>query len=340
MRFRCSKLNAWNTFCWKKRQENQQSGATGKDVLQELVKDYRTEYQELADDKKAKLLLEYSRHKEMKALGIQISTKSKITDVTHTLKAVENELNNLRSHTRTEAMLYAMRRSTDLPLHGVSFATEGVDDFTSSVMNLDSQDLVSKMEGFAVQGMKVIIEGWPTNIPFTNLSQVSSTLPYLEMLLWKWRSTAIKWRQLDDEEFQELLKERNEKLENGEAWPSDGSGELNQCKKTYKSIETVDTDDEEADSTEDTPVTNINANTETSTNANINTDTSVNSNAKPSTFPSITNPGAFHDVDNGASNFDPTAFNFNPSALNFDPTTFNFDLTAFNFGLALGPQQF
>jgi hypothetical protein len=34
------------------------------------------------------------------------------------------------------------------------FATEGVRDFMGSVIGIDSQEFVSKMEGFAVQGMK------------------------------------------------------------------------------------------------------------------------------------------------------------------------------------------
>jgi hypothetical protein len=67
-------------------------GATGKDVLQELVKDHRAEYQDLTLDEKAELLLEYGEHKETQATGIRISTKSKVNDVTQTLKAVENEV--------------------------------------------------------------------------------------------------------------------------------------------------------------------------------------------------------------------------------------------------------
>jgi hypothetical protein len=51
-------------------------------------------------------------------------------------------------------MLYATRGSTDLPLRGIVFTTEGVEEFMPSVMNIDNQDLISKMEGFAVQGMK------------------------------------------------------------------------------------------------------------------------------------------------------------------------------------------
>ncbi|KAG2033051.1 hypothetical protein BDR03DRAFT_985299 [Suillus americanus] len=74
MRFKRSKLNAWNSFCWKKRQDSKDN-----------------EYQELTDDKKDEILLEYSKHKKTQTTGIQISTKSKIKDVTLTLKAVKNE---------------------------------------------------------------------------------------------------------------------------------------------------------------------------------------------------------------------------------------------------------
>ncbi|KIK31768.1 hypothetical protein CY34DRAFT_19590, partial [Suillus luteus UH-Slu-Lm8-n1] len=57
MKFKRTKLNTWNAFCWKKRQENNENGATGKDMLQELVKDHRVEYQALTEDEKAELLL-------------------------------------------------------------------------------------------------------------------------------------------------------------------------------------------------------------------------------------------------------------------------------------------
>jgi hypothetical protein len=60
----------------------------------------------------------------------------------------------LKGRTGVETILYTTRGSTDLPLRGIAFATEGVEEFMSSVMNIDNQDLVSKMEGFAIQGMK------------------------------------------------------------------------------------------------------------------------------------------------------------------------------------------
>lgn len=169
----------------------------------------------------------------------------------------------------------------------------------NSVMGIDNQDLVSKMEGFAVQGMKglnvhyyflptdllhlgaatnhkqqvseirskirdiintklrqfflvfckvfdscalielvtgdpnarmqwthyfrnvvqryqVAIEGWPDNIPFANLSQVSSARPDLEMLYSKWESKQIKWKVLTDEEFEELYSKRQGQIDRGE----------------------------------------------------------------------------------------------------------------------------
>lgn len=49
--------------------------------------------------------------------------------------------------------MYMTRGTTDLPLHGVTFVTEGMQEFMESVMGIDNQDLVSKLEGFAIQGM-------------------------------------------------------------------------------------------------------------------------------------------------------------------------------------------
>ena len=51
-------------------------------------------------------------------------------------------------------ILYMVCGSTDLPMHGIAFTTEGIDNFMASAMNINDQDLIGKMEGFAVQGMK------------------------------------------------------------------------------------------------------------------------------------------------------------------------------------------
>jgi len=50
--------------------------------------------------------------------------------------------------------MYATRGTTDLPLQGIAFTTDGVKDFMGMVMGVDTNDFVSKMEGFAVQGIK------------------------------------------------------------------------------------------------------------------------------------------------------------------------------------------
>jgi hypothetical protein len=65
---------------------------TGKDVLQEIVKDHREEYQDLTEEEKTQILLEYGEYKEMKTTGVRISTKSKIIDITSTLKADKSEV--------------------------------------------------------------------------------------------------------------------------------------------------------------------------------------------------------------------------------------------------------
>ncbi|KAG1797720.1 uncharacterized protein HD556DRAFT_1232984, partial [Suillus plorans] len=67
-----------------------------------------------------------------------------------------------------------------------------------------------------VQRYQVVMEGWPKKIPFMNLSQSSSALADLEMLWCKWDANKIYWRALSDEEFAELHKECEDKLESGE----------------------------------------------------------------------------------------------------------------------------
>ncbi|KAG2108476.1 uncharacterized protein F5147DRAFT_773676 [Suillus discolor] len=135
LRLRCSKLNAWNAFCWKKNQETENRNQ-GQGALESLIHKHWNEYLRPLKDEQDNILAEYADWKTTKVTGLCVSTKSKINDITQTLKAVKNELNSLNCHT------------------GVAFATEGVQHFMGSVMGIDNQDLVSKMEGFAVQGMK------------------------------------------------------------------------------------------------------------------------------------------------------------------------------------------
>ncbi|KAG1735370.1 hypothetical protein EDD22DRAFT_787722, partial [Suillus occidentalis] len=308
-----SKVSAWNSFLWKKGQDgNKENYGRGKDVLEGIVKDFKDEYNSLTEEEKANLVEEYKEYKATKTTGQRISTKLKINDVTNTLKAVESELNNLRSRTGAETIMYVVRGTTDLPLRGSQFATEGVQSFMESAMGIDNQDLVSKLEGFAIQGMtgaaknhqqrvaevravirseinktlqtvakdpdakmqwaqywrnvvkrySVIIEGWPEQIPFANLSTVSNSLPELEMLLRKWRSGAIYWKRLTPEELERMDEERDKGIEDGaivekrrRARSDKGKkrrrdadaddAPQRQRKKVYKSTEMVSSDDEE-----------------------------------------------------------------------------------------------
>ena len=47
--------------------------------------------------------------------------------------------------------------STDVLLCGFAFVTKGINKFMEEVMNIDKQDLISKMEGFAIQGIKGLL---------------------------------------------------------------------------------------------------------------------------------------------------------------------------------------
>ncbi|EGO01357.1 hypothetical protein SERLA73DRAFT_72302 [Serpula lacrymans var. lacrymans S7.3] len=265
----CSKrkANSWNAFCWKKSQEcSGENKGVGPKALQNILHAHTAEYHSLSDDEKKQLLVEYSAHLETKKTGFCMTTKSRINDVTETLKIIENELESLRCRTGIEVMLYVVRGSTDLPLRGVTFSTEGIETFMRTCMGINNQDLLSKMEGFAIQGIagaaknhqqhvaevratiraeinmslraisgdqkakmqwtqywrniiqryQVKIEGWPENIPFGNLSRISSALPDLEMLLRKWQSGATYWKNLTDEEFKELSVEHDHQIESGD----------------------------------------------------------------------------------------------------------------------------
>ncbi|KAG1768106.1 hypothetical protein EV702DRAFT_1050123 [Suillus placidus] len=304
LRYKRTKSSPWNAFCWKKHQqardENSQE-SSGKAVLQDLLHNYGDEYRELSQDKKDRLIQEYDENREHKTKGVRTSSKSKINDVTQTLKAIENEV------------LFSLFKFS----RGIIFATEGVDDFMESTMNIDNQDLVSKMEGYAIQGMRgaaknhqdrcsklrsairhiinqklqaitgnpkatmqwadywcnivqrynIICEGWPSTVPFKNLSEASSALPELKMLLDKWQSGSIEWRHLEEAEYEQLLQERLEKIESGEiiertcrqrsdkgkkrARTSDDPSTRHR-KKVYKSTAIVDSD-EEHDSTPRAP---------------------------------------------------------------------------------------
>jgi hypothetical protein len=64
-----------------------------------------------------------------------------------------------------------------------------------------------------VKKFRVIIRGWPDDIPFANLSDISSALPILGALLRKWQQGTIFWESISDEEFGKLDKQRDIDIE-------------------------------------------------------------------------------------------------------------------------------
>ena len=68
------------------------TAAHGKSALPNLAKENRKGYHELLAEDKQNLVEEFRDFRVSKAVGICVKTKSKISDVTHTLAAIENEV--------------------------------------------------------------------------------------------------------------------------------------------------------------------------------------------------------------------------------------------------------
>jgi hypothetical protein len=67
-----------------------------------------------------------------------------------------------------------------------------------------------------VQRHRVMIEGWPENIPFRNLSDGCSSLTDLETLRRKWCSGSIYWKQITEHELDGMDRDRDARIERGE----------------------------------------------------------------------------------------------------------------------------
>jgi hypothetical protein len=67
-----------------------------------------------------------------------------------------------------------------------------------------------------VRRYKVEITGWPSDIPFKDLSEGSRSLSDLESLLRKWKNGTVHWKKLTDEEYTRRENDRDERIERGE----------------------------------------------------------------------------------------------------------------------------
>ena len=92
-----------------------------------------------------------------------------------------------------------------------------------------------------VQRYKVVIEGWPGNVPFRNLSDATSSLPDLEGLLQRWRNGKAYWKAITDRELRDLDVDREAQIENGDLnvppprWRRSDAGKKRQQKGTDNS---------------------------------------------------------------------------------------------------------
>ena len=67
-----------------------------------------------------------------------------------------------------------------------------------------------------VRPYKVKLEGWPSDIPFGNLSDVATSLPTLEKLSRLLKKGQLHWKALTDAELDELEDKRNGQIEAGQ----------------------------------------------------------------------------------------------------------------------------
>jgi hypothetical protein len=149
-------------------------GRRGREALAALVgKEDVKEYNSLSEEARAKMVQEFEEHKATEQKAARTSNKSRVNDITHTVRMIEHDVSisqdgglrvawltvflqllNLRSRTAIEALLFVTRGTTDLGLQGVSFATEGVERFLLDVQKVDPQDFMGRLEGYAIQGLK------------------------------------------------------------------------------------------------------------------------------------------------------------------------------------------
>jgi hypothetical protein len=66
-----------------------------------------------------------------------------------------------------------------------------------------------------VKQYSVVIEGWPAEIEFANLSKSSSSMDNLEKLLCKWKQGTTYWKKLTHAELEKLEEECDAQIEDG-----------------------------------------------------------------------------------------------------------------------------
>ena len=113
-RGRHSKNSYWNAFLWKKGQDHKNdeskpfcllskmlnpipqaidaSPSRGNGYLPHASRESSGEYEALTKDEKELILAEFEEYKASKETGYRVSTKSRLNDCTHTVRAITNEV--------------------------------------------------------------------------------------------------------------------------------------------------------------------------------------------------------------------------------------------------------
>jgi len=140
-------------------------------VSGDLVHQAAEEYQKLTEGERQEYLREYNEHEDVKEKGEWISNWSKSNDVAQTTRVVGHEVREPREsmitgylpvqqlqalHLRTgiEAVCHVVRGGSDFTFPPITFRTEGIASFLQQVYNIDEQDFVAKLEGYAVHGLR------------------------------------------------------------------------------------------------------------------------------------------------------------------------------------------
>lgn len=123
---------------------------------------------------------------------------------------------------------------------------------------------------------RVMLMGWPQNMPFKNLSECSSSLQELQGLLERLLNGETYWKTITDDELDQLEDERKKRIEDGEIAPpaprrrrsdygktkkrkqddvsssdKDSDPPRKRRKRKYKSTPTVDNDEDSGSIHED-----------------------------------------------------------------------------------------
>ncbi|KAG2746877.1 hypothetical protein P692DRAFT_20819969 [Suillus brevipes Sb2] len=158
---------------------------------------------------------------------------------------------HLSENTSPNTLHSQMKNKLNFSPTSLNGKSQGVDIFMDTVMGIDNQDLVSKMECFTVQGMKgsakttrsvspinahksmhdIINQKLLTLAQKCNERITSATLYSGTRFLWKdgqikfclqilsqvsrWDDSMTYWKSLSDEKFEKLRLEHEEKLKSG-----------------------------------------------------------------------------------------------------------------------------